>query len=308
MISVGTDCSGMEAPIQALLQLGIPFRHVFSSECDEACIETIRANYHPDIIYTDMTERDVSKIPPIDLYVCGFPCQPFSHAGKRRGFDDEKRGHLFWHCLEVIDVKRPSYFILENVKGLLTLDEGHTFETIIDELKALKTYDLYWDVLNTKDYGIPHQRERLFIIGIHHRTKSTFEWPEPIECPALDLFIDHTDRKKDPIPSFIQESGILKRLPKDAGYIDIGFPNRTFPNCHLECPCITTQGNLWCVPYKRRANIAEHLKLQGFPETFNQVVSDRQLKKQLGNTISVNVMMALFQHLFPKKRINSVKY
>ena len=297
MISVGTDCSGMEAPIQALIQLGIPFRHVFSSECDRACIETIRANYHPDVVYTDMTERDVTKIPRIDLYVCGFPCQPFSHAGKRRGFDDEKRGHLFWYCLEVVAVKRPSYFILENVKGLLTLDNGDTFDTIINELKGLNTYDLYWNVLNTKDYGIPHQRERLFIIGIHHRKKKTFEWPEPIECPPLDSFIDHTDHEKDPIPPFIQDSGILKRLPKCAGYIDIGFPNRTFPNSHIECPCITTQGNLWCVPYTRRANISEHLKLQGFPDTFKQVVSDRQLKKQLGNTISVNVMMALLHKL-----------
>ena len=271
---------------------------VWASEKDFVTAQVYKDNFGIDA-HNDITKFDERIIPNFNLLCAGFPCQPFSHAGKRRGFDDEKRGHLFWHCLEVIDVKRPSYFILENVKGLLTLDEGHTFETIIDELKALKRYDLYWDVLNTKDYGIPHQRERLFIIGIHHRTKCTFEWPEPVECPPLEKFIDHTDRQKDVIPPFIQESGILKRLPKGAGYIDIGFPNRTFPNSHLECPCITTQANLWCVPYKRRANIAEHLKLQGFPDTFKQVVSDRQLKKQLGNTISVNVLMALFQSLIP---------
>jgi len=299
MLRVGTDCSGMEAPIQALIQLGIPFRHVFSSETDQDCIATIQENYHPDRIYVDMMNRSTKELPDIDLYVCGFPCQPFSNAGKREGWDDEKgRGHLFWHCLDVIRSKRPAVFILENVKGLVTLDDGSTFDTIQKELHKLRTYDITWKILNTKDYGIPHHRERLFIVGIHRDSGIHFEWPSEIKCPPLSSFVDHSNRSKEQIPPFVIESGVLERIPRDSMYIDIGYPKSNFSNSDKYSPCITTQGNLWCVPYQRRASIPELLRLQGFPKNMKQCVSDRQFKKQLGNTMSVNVLMAIFQSLY----------
>ena len=164
MIRIGTDCSGIEAPIQALKRMGIPFRHRFSCEKDIHCQESIQANYHPEQFDTDMTTRYVRSLPAIDLYVCGFPCQPFSLAGKRQGVEDD-RGTIFRYCLEVIHTLRPKCFILENVKGLLNIDDGRTFDAIITSLQRLK-YHITWKVLNTKDYGIPHQRERLYIIGL----------------------------------------------------------------------------------------------------------------------------------------------
>ena len=121
-LRVGTDCSGIEAPIQALRQLKIPFKHIFSSDIDKYCIQSIKANYDPEIIFGDkdgpypngdITTRNIDDVPDIDLYVCGFPCQPFSQAGQRKGFED-KRGNVFWSCLEVIERKQPKYFILEN--------------------------------------------------------------------------------------------------------------------------------------------------------------------------------------------------
>ena len=182
-LRVGTDCSGIEAPIQALRQLKIPFQHVFSSEIDKYCIQSIKANYHPEILFGDpdgpypngnITQRDINTVPDIDLYVCGFQCQPFSQAGKRKGFED-KRGNVFWSCLEVIKKKQPKYFILENVKGLLSHDRpkdskrgeyGKTWKTIWKEIKKMENYDykIQWKVLNTKDYGIPQNRERIFIV------------------------------------------------------------------------------------------------------------------------------------------------
>ena len=125
-LRVGTDCSGIEAPIQALMQMNIPFKHVFSSDIDKYCIKSIKANYEPEIIFGDkdgsfpegdITKRNIDNVPDIDLYVCGFPCQPFSMAGERKGFED-RRGNVFFSCLEVIEKKQPKYFILENVKGL----------------------------------------------------------------------------------------------------------------------------------------------------------------------------------------------
>ena len=302
MIRVGTDCSGIEAPIQALMKLNIPFHHAFSCERDEYCQQSIMANYDPSVCYSDMMDRDVSTLPDIDVYVCGFPCQPFSSAGKRQGLDDEKgRGELFWYCLEVIREKMPSCFILENVKGLITIDEGNTFTRIIKELED-SNYDVYWKVLNTKDYGIPQQRERLYIVGIRSdlKNKFKFEWPESKRSKPLFEYVDVNDDQTEDIPDFIKRSGVLRRIPKDAVFIDIGFPNRSFINSNVECPCITTQANVWCVPMQRRANVKECLRLQGFPVSFKQVVSDRQMKRQIGNSMSVNVLMAIFNQLFPK--------
>ena len=199
-LRVGTDCSGIEAPIQALTQLGIPFTHVFSSDIDKFCIQSIKANYEPQILFGnkdgtfsdgDITKRRIEDVPDIDLYVCGFPCQPFSQAGERKGFDD-KRGNVFWSCLEVIEKKQPKYFILENVKGLLGHDKpvgakrkeyGKTFNVIWSALLELKKYGykVQWKVMNTRDYGIPQNRERVYFVG----TKGDFEWPKKISLLPL---------------------------------------------------------------------------------------------------------------------------
>lgn len=121
-----------------------------------------------------MKKRKIKDIPDIDLYICGFPCQPFSMAGERKGTEDS-RGTIFYECLKVIRNKKPNYFILENVKGLITIDKGNTFKEILQSLKNLKIYNVEWKVLNTKDYGIPQNRERIFIIGIKKSLKKEFQ-------------------------------------------------------------------------------------------------------------------------------------
>ena len=298
MLRVGTDCSGIEGPIQALQQLNVRFRHEFSCEKDEYCQESIKANYNPRYLYDDMTTRDVHTLPSIDLYVCGFPCQPFSSAGKRQGIEDEKgRGTIFAYCLDVIRHLKPTCIVLENVKGLLSIEQGHTFRDIIESLEQLK-YRMKWKVLNTKDYGIPQNRERLFMVGLLPGTDE-FEWPTPTAMPSLEKYVDIKDQEPDSIPDFVKRANLLKHIPEDSVFVDIGFPHRTFPNSDRVCPCLTTQANLWCVPFQRKANVKEHLMLQGFPKKFKQVVSDRQMKKQIGNSMSVNVLKALFTNILP---------
>ena len=111
----------------------------------------------------DIRTVPTSEIPNHDLLVAGFPCQAFSIAGKRRGFNDT-RGTLFFEIARILKDKQPKFFILENVKGLLSHDNGNTFKTIISTLTELG-YDLQWQVLNSKNFGVPQNRERVFIVG-----------------------------------------------------------------------------------------------------------------------------------------------
>lgn len=100
MITIGTDCSGIEAPVQALLQLNIPFRHLWSCEIDKYARQSIEANYKPEILYENIKTRDHSTLPYVDIYICGFPCQSFSLMGKRQGTNDP-RGNIMEHCIQV---------------------------------------------------------------------------------------------------------------------------------------------------------------------------------------------------------------
>jgi DNA (cytosine-5)-methyltransferase 1 len=100
--------------------------------------ETIWANYAPDHLYKDITQRNPHKTPPVDFHIAGFPCQPFSYAGKRQGLEDEKgRGQICHYIAEYIEAQRPRVFILENVKGLIDIDQGNTLRAILEQSKSI---------------------------------------------------------------------------------------------------------------------------------------------------------------------------
>jgi DNA (cytosine-5)-methyltransferase 1 len=301
MLRVGTDCSGIDAPVYALQIMKIPHIHVFSSEIDKYCIQSIKANYNPQIIFGDkdgpypegdITKRNLDDVPDIDLYVCGFPCQPFSSAGSRKGFSDP-RGTVFWSCIELIKHKQPKYFILENVKGLVGHNKGDTWNTILNILDGLKeyNYNVKWKILNTRDYGIPQNRERIFIVGIKD---GDFDWPEPIEMDDIKLYIDYNDNQE------FTSKTILKYKDKilDSNiFINTDFLKYTdFPDSKKFCPCIGAQNTLWNVSQNRYANIIEYLYLQGFLK-FNICISKSKLKKQIGNSISINILTNIFQNI-----------
>jgi DNA (cytosine-5)-methyltransferase 1 len=307
MIKIGTDCSGIEAPIEALKKIcdtyGLSFEHVFSSEIDKYALKYIRDNHTPKIIFGDMTKRDINDVPDIDLYISGFPCQPFSRANKFKT-DVDPRLNLFNNCLDVIINKKPKIFILENVKTLVTLNDGKYFQEILSILKNLDIYDVYWKVVNSKDYGIPHCRDRLYIIGIQKNlSKYNFEFPKKKQMRDIKEFIDLNDNtimvKKE------CNYELFNNIPNDSVFIDIGFRKAKFPNSNKWAPCITAQPNMWCVPKNRKANIKEYLSLQGFPtEGFVQNISDHQFKKKIGNSMTVDVIEELLIQCF--KNINII--
>jgi DNA (cytosine-5)-methyltransferase 1 len=133
------------------------------SEIDKYAIQTYRKHFPEHKNYGDATKIITSELPEFDLLLAGFPCQSFSIAGKRGGFEDT-RGTLFFEIARIAKDKRPSYLLLENVKGLLSHDKGNTFATIISTIDELG-YDCQWNVLNSKDFGVPQNRERVFIVG-----------------------------------------------------------------------------------------------------------------------------------------------
>lgn len=139
------------------------FSCVGFSEIDKYANQLL-ANKFPEVRnYGDATKINASKLPDFDMLCGGFPCQSFSIAGKRRGFEDT-RGTMFFHIARILEVKRPKVVFLENVKGLLNHDKGETFKVIIQTLSELG-YDVQWMVLNSKFFGVPQNRERVFIIG-----------------------------------------------------------------------------------------------------------------------------------------------
>lgn len=143
------------------------FGCVWANDNDRYACQIYRKHFG-EVCEGDIRTVDADAIPEHDLLCAGFPCQSFSIAGRRRGFEDT-RGTLFFEICRVIRAKRPDYLLLENVKGLLSHDDGATFQTILESLDELG-YDLQWQVLNSKDFGVPQNRERVFIIG-HTRGK-----------------------------------------------------------------------------------------------------------------------------------------
>ena len=131
---VGTDCSGLEAPLQALRKLGVPFEHVFSSDINKNVRKMILANFSPQHLFSDITRRE--QAPPVDLYVAGWPCQANSSLGTRRGFADA-RSQVFWSVLAYIRQHTPRLVLLENVRNLLRIRGGEDFETVRRELEQL---------------------------------------------------------------------------------------------------------------------------------------------------------------------------
>lgn len=212
-IKVGSDFSGVGAFNQALLRLGIPFKEVFACDMDKYARQTFIHNYvEPEYYPENVYEREIPK-DSLDIYMTSPPCQAFSLAGKRKG-EDDKRGVLFYNSHEFIQVNKPKHFIFENVKGLLSDDGGNTFAKWVQYLGGKSVngiptlfphqeavpYHIYWKVLNAKDYNIPQNRERVFIIGIRDDEDNNFTWPK-------EMFLER--RLRDVLESAVDEKYYL---------------------------------------------------------------------------------------------------
>ena len=227
MIRLATDCSGIGAPEQALKDLGVEFKSVFACERDKYARITYMANHHTEVIYEDLTTRPHEIYS--DLYVAGYPCQAFSIAGKRMG-EGDTRGVLFYHGWEYIKTMRPRWFVIENVKGLLSVDDGKIFQTWIDLLAITVNgqysfyrhedcvdYHVFWTVLNSKDFGVPQNRERVFIVGCRDEADAaTFSFPIGWKLPIRlkDIL------EKDVPEKYYLSDKLIQSLTMKEGYFN----------------------------------------------------------------------------------------
>jgi DNA (cytosine-5)-methyltransferase 1 len=274
--SMFSGIGGFELGIeQAAQELGLTAECVGYSEIDKHAIKTYEEHFNHDN-YGDATGIDPDIIPDFSLLVAGFPCQAFSIAGGRKGFD-EARGTLFFDIARILKAKQPRYFILENVKGLINHDGGQTFRTIIRTLDELG-YDLQWQVLNSADHGVPQRRERVYLVGNLGGTRR----PEvfPLQGRAHD-YPDSADERFGIVRSnrkggteFFAERTIANTI--DANYAK-GLDN------HGARTGVVEGGKI------RRLTPTECERLQGFPDGWT-VGADSNRYKQCGNAVTVNVV------------------
>lgn len=234
-----------------------------------------------------ITDVTTDEIPDHDLLVGGFPCQSFSIAGKRGGFDDT-RGTMFFEIARILQAKKPRLFILENVKGLLSHDSGATFKTIITTLTELG-YDCEWQVLNSKSFGVPQNRERVFIIGHLRGTSRPEVFPiigeDKESMGSLGRQVSRTIEAnywKGVSPNGHQGSKRqLIRTDKTDTQSD-GYQSNDSNTIRRE-----SYSNDMRI---RRLTPTECERLQGFPDGWTEGVSDTQRYKMMGNAVTVNVV------------------
>ena len=210
MLKVATVCSGIGSPEVAIRNLGIKHEIVFGCEIDKYARQTYLANFNPNIMLEDMTKEDWEDEKYYsDIIIAGIPCQAFSLAGKRLG-ELDARGLLFYDFYRYVKNQQPKYFIIENVKGLLSMDKGNVFNNwkallgqsengnmFLHTHEDSLMYNLHWKVLNTKNFGLPQNRERVFLIGIRKDLPNDFVFPKeiPLELRLKDLLEEEVDEK-----------------------------------------------------------------------------------------------------------------
>ena len=170
LVSLFTGIGGFE---RGLDFAGLDYEPVFASEIDIPAQRTYLSNYKPDLLVGDITQIKEEEIPSHDFLVGGFPCQAFSIAGKRKGFEDA-RGTLFFDVLRILKYHKPDFFLLENVKNLVNHDGSNTIRVILDCLAELKDYSIDFSIVNAKEAGAPQNRERTYIVGVKNGKREKF--------------------------------------------------------------------------------------------------------------------------------------
>lgn len=280
------------------------------SEIDKYAKSIYKKHFPNHTDWGDATKIKTKTLPKFDLLVGGFPCQAFSVAGKRKGFKDT-RGTLFFEIARVLKDKRPRHFLLENVAGLLSHNDGKTFQTILRVLTDLG-YGVEWQVLNSKDFNVPQNRERVFIVG--HLGGNGGGKIFPITngngktIKSTQLGSHHQDRicevdGNDPIiPSTSHDKTKINCQSMPLRYLDRNQKN--FPKGYSMCLDGSQTNGLKLDNRIRHLTPIECERLQGFPDNYTkhgqngELISDSQRYKCLGNAVTTTVITAIMEKFY----------
>mgnify|MGYP000440904043 CR=1 FL=1 len=292
----------------ALSNLGM--KCVFASEFDEAARKTYLANHEIEeqFFNTDIRSASYDLIPDHDILCAGFPCQAFSHVGKRVGLTDgsnSERGNLFYCISEILEVKKPRAFILENVRGLVNHDNGNTFKTIISSLENLN-YSVSFKLLNANDFGVPQHRERIIIVAVHNSfSNKEFDFSSLINSSVClsdilekehHILLPHEYTLIDSSYIKKQKSGLIFCGYRNKNIRKVGVkenslhlsrthkqPNRIYSTdgLHPALPSQESSGRFWIYDngQVRKLTINECYRIMGFPENFIKI-----------NNLSINLL------------------
>lgn len=262
---------------------------VFASEIDKHARETYKVNFEkisPDLFKNDNFNADITSIkendlnnniPDFDILCGGFPCQPFSQAGFKKGFEDD-RGNLFFHIAKIIKKKNPKAFFLENVRHLLNHDNGRTFRTIKSIIENDLGYSFYSQIVKASDFGLPQHRPRIFLVGFKNDSlkddeEKNFKFPQPIklEKTMSDIWGGNCSR----------DVGLTLRVGGRSSPID---DRRNWDG-------------YWVDGEVKRLTPKEGKAMQGFPEKFIFPGTKVQAMKQLGNSVAIPAVQAIAQEI-----------
>ena len=307
------------------------FECVFSSDINEKIQNVYETNFG-DRPYGDLTQINPKEIPDFEILLGGFPCQPFSISGKKEGFNDT-RGTLFFNVCKIIEEKKPQVVILENVKHLINHDKKRTINVIFSSLIELG-YNVSSELLNAKDFGLPQNRERVFIIATKN---GTFDFNKLQRKPSPPL-IEYLDKegefeildKKD---YTLLDEGIYKQQ-KDSGLIFIGYrnknkfnkgirpntehlnrvhrqPNRIYSvyGNHPTLPSQESSGRFFIYfpkqDFVRKLTLNECFRIMGYPNDFKRIGLNSEQYKQIGNSVAINVVREIAKEVVNQNLIQN---
>jgi DNA-cytosine methyltransferase len=293
---------------------------VFVSEWDPYARETYSANFgNEPPIAGDITRIDEKDIPAFDICLAGFPCQAFSIAGKKQGFNDDykgmSRGTLFSDVVRICEYHRPKVIFCENVKGLVMHDKGRTLKVILGAFREIG-YRTYYKVINSRDFGVPQNRERIYIVAFRNDIDdSRFHFPQPKKSRAKlkDIIEENPVSVKYYLSTTYLEGLKKHRTRHEAKGHGFGFEIKDMDgySSAIVCGGMGRERNLIVddrltdfTPVThikgevnregiRKMTPREWARLQGFPDTFRLPLADTHLYKQLGNSVTVPVVQAI---------------
>lgn len=300
----------------------VGFETIYANEIDKYAIQTYQNNFDITVDERDIKDVNANEIPDFDIMLAGFPCQAFSLAGYRKGFEDEKgRGTLFFELERIFKAKKPQIIFLENVKNLVGHDNGNTFRTILEKLEN-QGYNVKYKVLNSSDFGnIPQNRERIYIVAfLDKETYYRFEFPNPIKLKRkVEDLIDFDTKKEDIYYYTAKKNKFYDILESEMTNKESIYQwRRTYVRENKSNLCPTLTANMGTGGHNvpliktdvgiRKFTPKECFNMQGFPENYKipKEISNTQAYKQAGNSVVVPVIERIAKQI--KVAIEEVEF